>query len=117
MDMNDILSGDSKFRYMLLSRMQTDCDYYLGYGNACDRHLWAGNVEDQIEAMKALWNSFPDGKKPEWLSMEQIENYSAEMIERRNERESFSVESEARDMSAAKDAADIKTMHCNSPER
>lgn len=67
-------------KYMLLSRMEMDCDYYLGYGNRQKKHLWAGDEKEQIENMKALWNSFPENEKPEWLTMKQIEEYEREMI-------------------------------------
>lgn len=70
---------DIKFRYMLLDRMRSDCDYFLGYGHFCVDHLWAGNVADQIGYMKALWESFPAGMKPEWLTMEQINSYEKQM--------------------------------------
>ena len=54
---------DDRFRYMLLDRMRSDCDYFLGNGQIYGNHLWAENVTDQIGYMKALWNSFPeDGK-------------------------------------------------------
>lgn len=69
--------GDTKFNYMLLSRLQTDCDYFLGYGNRYEKDLWAGNVNDHIEMMKKIWNGFEE--KPEWLSMEQIEDYERKM--------------------------------------
>lgn len=29
---DDILQRDARFRYMLLARMQSDCEYYLDYG-------------------------------------------------------------------------------------
>lgn len=45
-----IATHDKKYRYMLLDRMRTDCAYYLGNGNRQVKHLWAGNVEEQIEA-------------------------------------------------------------------
>ena len=37
MTKEEVLQHDKKFRYMLLSRMQSDCEYYLNYGtqNAC----------------------------------------------------------------------------------
>lgn len=77
--MNDfseyIHDKDASFRYMLLSRMQSDCAYYLGNGRLFGSHLWAGNEKDQIEYMKILWNSFPDDQKPEWLSYEDILAY------------------------------------------
>lgn len=75
----DILNRDSKFRYMLLSRLQVDCDYFLGNGNRHEKHLWAGNVEEHITAMRMLWNSFPADKKPQWISIEDIEKYEKEM--------------------------------------
>jgi len=75
-----VLSHDEKFRYQLLSRMKYDCEYYLGNGNRHSKHLWAGNEKEQIEAMKAIWNSFPKEGKPEWLTWEQIEKYGADML-------------------------------------
>lgn len=63
---------EPKFRYMMLSRMQMDCNYYLGNGNRNPKNLWACDEKAQIENMKALWNSFPDGEKPEWLTWEEL---------------------------------------------
>lgn len=68
---------DSEYNYMLLSRLKSDCDYFLGNGNRYEKHLWAGNVDDQIAKMKELYNKLPE--KPEWLTMEDIENYEKEM--------------------------------------
>ena len=31
---------DIAFNYMMLSRLQLDCKYYLGYGNRNKKHLW-----------------------------------------------------------------------------
>lgn len=39
MAMEEILQQDSRFRYMLLGRMQSDCEFYLGYGNRI-RHAY-----------------------------------------------------------------------------
>ena len=66
---------DAGFRYQLLSRMESDCRYYLGNGRLYGHHLWAGNEAGQIAYMKALWHSFPIGKKPDWLSLEDILAY------------------------------------------
>lgn len=71
---------DDRFRYMLLDRMRGDCDYFLGNGRIYGNHLWAGNVPDQIGYMKALWESFPENGKPEWLTMEQILDYEQKML-------------------------------------
>lgn len=32
MTIDDIMQRDSQFRYMLLSRLQSDCEYYLNMG-------------------------------------------------------------------------------------
>lgn len=74
-----ILKQDERFRYQLLSRMQTDCDYYLSYEHGCAKQLWANNEIDQIYYMKLLWNSFPNDKKPEWLTWEQLLEYEKKM--------------------------------------
>lgn len=71
---------EQKFNYMMLGRLKSDCDYYLGYGNRYAKHLWAGNEQDQIDEMKKLFNSFEDDKKPEWLTFEKILEYEKLMV-------------------------------------
>lgn len=61
-----------EFEYMMLSRLQSDCEYYLGYGNRNPKILCNNNVQDHISRMKELWNGFPEGQKPEWLTWEKI---------------------------------------------
>lgn len=75
MDFKDVLNHDEKFRYQLLSRMKSDCDYYLGNGSRCAKHLWAGDEVKQIAYMKALWNSFGENDKPEWLTHDELMDY------------------------------------------
>ena len=74
---------DETFRYQMLDRMRSDCEYYLGNGNRYSKHLWAGNEHTHILYMKALWNSFPREGKPEWLSMEEICDYEKKMTEKK----------------------------------
>src|SRR5699024_10913013 len=57
-----------EYNYMLLVRLRSDCEYFLGYGNGSERHLWAGNIDEQIAKMKELYNSFTDDQKPEWIT-------------------------------------------------
>lgn len=73
------LESEPKYRYMLLSRMKQDCEYYFGNGNKNPNNLCAGNEKDQIDEMIALWNSFSEEDKPEWLTWEEIENYAQRM--------------------------------------
>lgn len=75
----DLLSKDDTFRYMMLDRLKTDCNYFLDNGNRNEKHLWAGDVDKQIKLMKDLYNSFEE--KPEWISMEDIENFEKQMKE------------------------------------
>ena len=70
--LDDIVNRDLRLRYMLLSRLQSDCEYYLNYGNRFPGCLWAGNEQKQIEVMIKLHESFNKDEKPEWLTMEEI---------------------------------------------
>ena len=79
MDCNPV-EQDAAFRYMLLDRMRGDCDYYLGRGDRQAKYLWARSEQEQIETMKAIWNSFSEDEKPAWLSMEQICDYEEKML-------------------------------------
>lgn len=63
--------------YMLLSRLKADCDYFLGAGGRAEKHLWAGNVREQIAKMRELYDALPE--KPEWLTMEDIDRYAQRM--------------------------------------
>lgn len=70
-----------EFNYMLLDRLKTDCEYFLGNGNGSVKHLWAGDIDEQIDKMKELYNSFTDDEKPEWITIEDINNYEKKMKE------------------------------------
>ena len=78
-DVDKYVNEDKEFKYQLLSRLQSDCDYFLGVGNRAEKHLWANNVEDQTALMKALYNSFSEEDKPEWITLDKIEEYEKEM--------------------------------------
>lgn len=65
----------NKFNYMMLDRLRSDCDYYLGYGNRNKGRLCEKDEQKHIDEMKKLYNSFHDDKKPEWLTYEQILTY------------------------------------------
>lgn len=80
MIVEEVLKQEEKLRYMLLDRMQQDCEYYLGCGNRHPKHLWALNEKDHITTMKALYNSFSDDKKPEWITMHDIARYELKML-------------------------------------
>lgn len=77
---DSIIKQSDEFKYQLLGRMQTDCNYFLGAGKGAEKFLWAGNVPEQIAYMKAIYNSFPDNKKPEWISLADIDEYEKKML-------------------------------------
>lgn len=64
--------------YSLLSRLMSDNEYFLGNGGRAEKHLWAGNVPDQIAKMHELWDALDE--KPEWLTLEQIDDYERRMM-------------------------------------
>lgn len=72
--------ADQTFEYMMLDRLKSDCNYFMGFGNYNEKALWAHSVEEQIAEMKRLWNVL--AVKPEWLTMEQICIYENAMLEK-----------------------------------
>lgn len=75
------MENEKASKYQLLDRLRTDCEYFLGAGKGCEKHLWAGSVSAQIEKMKELYNSFLPDEKPEWINMEKICDYDNQMTE------------------------------------
>lgn len=68
-----------EYNYMLLDRLKQDCEYFLGNGNGNVDTLWAKDIDEQIAKMKELYNSFADDEKPEWITIEDINNYEKKM--------------------------------------
>lgn len=75
----DINSLSDREKYMFLDRMKQDCEYFIGNGNRDTKHLFYNSVKEHIESMKELYNSLKE--KPEWLSMEDIEEFEKKMTE------------------------------------
>lgn len=74
------LQDKFKYDYMMLSRLQGDCIGYLSEGDwryHQPSRIWSGNEQRQIDEMRRLWNLLPI--KPEWLTMEQINEYAFQM--------------------------------------
>ena len=72
------LSYEDRFNYMMLSRLQSDCEYYLNWGGRDPNHcLWAHDEQRQINKMRELYDLLP--VKPEWLTKEQIDEYARQM--------------------------------------
>ena len=77
--MEDWNRYDPKFRYMMLSRLKMDCDYYFGNGGRNPKILWAGDEKSQLENMVALWKTFDPDDRPEWLTWGDIVYYALKM--------------------------------------
>lgn len=80
MTVEEVMRRDKRFRYMLLARLQSDCEYYLGFGNRSTGRLWAGDEARQIEWMTRLYDGFPEDEKPRWLTREEIAEYANRML-------------------------------------
>lgn len=69
--------ADDRFNYMMLDRLKSDCEYYLVNGGRNAKSLWAHDEQKQIDKMREIYDSLKI--KPEWLTMEQIDEYAARM--------------------------------------
>lgn len=78
--MEDILKGDDTLRYMMLGRFQRDCEYYLGFGGRSKEVLWCKDEKQHIANMKAIYDTFDDQSKPQWLTWEQILAYEKQLL-------------------------------------
>lgn len=67
-----------EFDYMMLSRLKADCNYVLG--NGTEKNLYYKDINIHCDEMVKLYESFSDEDKPEWLTLEQIEQYRRDMI-------------------------------------
>lgn len=72
--------------YVMLDRLRSDCEYFLGYGYGYEGHLYYKSVEKHCDEMEKLYSSFADEDKPEWLTMEQIKEYREKMLKLREEK-------------------------------
>lgn len=84
-----LLDHDERYKYALLDRLRADAEYYLNAKS--DKYLWSGNPKQHIIDMKALYNSFDNDKKPEWLTEEKINEYEKEFekIKKANNKENL----------------------------
>lgn len=69
----------NKFNYMMLNRLQTDCEYYLNYGGKSAKVLWANDEQKHINEMKKLYYNMPYHQRPQWLSETMIKYYAKKM--------------------------------------
>lgn len=78
---NEVNEKDYTFDYSFLSRLKSDCKYVIDHQISNPRwSLWGITVEKHIEEMRKVYNSFPDDKKPQWITMNDIDNFEKEML-------------------------------------
>ena len=76
--LNIKIMADNRFSSMMLDRLKSDCEYYLvNGGRNAKQSLWAHDEQMQIDKMREIYDSLQI--KPEWLTMEQINEYAARM--------------------------------------
>lgn len=73
------------YEYQLLGRLKMDCNVFIEnekyYNNGDMDKLWNCSIAKHIEKMREVYESLPDFHKPEWCTLENIENYEKEMNE------------------------------------
>lgn len=78
----DAVRASESFRYQLLGRLRMDCNAYIENGDP--KRLWAHSPQKQIEFMNAIYDSFDDDKKPEWITKQDIERINNKMMQKDN---------------------------------
>ena len=73
------LEKDNQFNYMVLSRCQSDLDYFFGNGQLYGNHLFYGEVNIHMREMINLWKKLP--LKPQWLRATKLIQYKKRVTE------------------------------------
>ena len=101
----------------MLGRLKQDCEYFLGYGAGNEDVLYYKNVSAHCDAMEKLWNTFSEADKPEWLSMEDINEYRHVMTKALEDKEKNSLVASVDGLTAALDASNKVLEASQNPER
>ena len=76
---DSVPENPQQFTYMMLDMMKSRVEYFLGWGKGHLRHLNGESIDQHIKEMTDLWNSLKE--KPEWLTIDQINEYAQRMQE------------------------------------
>lgn len=74
----DLSRSSNEYLYMLLSRLQMDCEYYLKAGGRNKKHLWALDEKAHIKEMIGIYNYLK--VKPKWLTKKQLKEYKKQIL-------------------------------------
>ncbi|MBQ6212400.1 MAG: hypothetical protein IJJ57_05845, partial [Ruminococcus sp.] len=72
-------------QYAILSRCKQDCIYAINRAEHIDsikslnKYLYLGSVDSCINTMREHYDKLPDTDKPEWLSLEDINDYERQL--------------------------------------
>lgn len=77
----DYLNETKTFRYQMLDRLKSDCEYFLGMGHRNLKYLHDSNIRSHINLMRKLYHSFDIMEKPEWITLDQITEYENRMLD------------------------------------
>lgn len=67
-----------KKTYLLLSRMESECRYHIGWARKM-RTKPISDPGEHMARMRELWNSLPGDAKPEWLTAGDLDRLEAMM--------------------------------------
>ena len=71
------LNGSDEFKYMMLSRMQSDCKYAID--NDANNQLWVKNdPKTHCALMRELFDAVPE--TPDWITIDDIDSYESQML-------------------------------------
>jgi len=68
-----------RHEYMVLGRLVFDCEARINGFTPQSHPLWGVTIESHIAEMRRLWDLLD--VKPEWLSIDQIENYETLLLQ------------------------------------
>lgn len=81
-DLSVILRDGKVFCFHFLRRLDTDCYYFLNYGNADEKVLWTGDINSQVDLMEDIFNAMSSEREfREFFSLEEIRAYRGKMLE------------------------------------
>jgi len=78
--MRDYAKYREDIKTTLLIHMQNTCESYINDENKEKIILWGNSEINHIEEMKLIYNSFPEDRKPNFITMEDILRYEKEMV-------------------------------------
>ena len=76
---NEVLDQSNEYKNKTLSKLQCECLEFLGCGDCCENCLLTNNLDNHIQAMKIIYESFDEQDKPVWINNEMIDLYKDQM--------------------------------------